>query len=101
MPIIAPRTPRQLRHLAIAAALFSTVSATALAQPADSLRDPGPRGGQADSGGPLPGLGEHEIAFFRGALAQLTTVDSVTARPATRKWVWRRWMGRRMRCRLS
>jgi CxxC motif-containing protein (DUF1111 family) len=78
MPIIAPRTPRQLRHLAIAAALFSTVSATALAQPADSLRDPGPRGGQADSGGPLPGLGEHEIAFFRGALAQFTTVDSVT-----------------------
>jgi CxxC motif-containing protein (DUF1111 family) len=40
--------------------------------------DPGPRSGAADAGGPLPGLGDDEIAFFNAALAQFVLVDSVT-----------------------
>jgi CxxC motif-containing protein (DUF1111 family) len=40
--------------------------------------DPGPRGGPADAGGPLPGLGADEVKFFKAAKAQFTTVDSVT-----------------------
>jgi CxxC motif-containing protein (DUF1111 family) len=40
--------------------------------------DPGPRGGGRGAGGPLPGLGPDERAFFRAALAQFETVDSVT-----------------------
>ncbi len=40
--------------------------------------DPGPREGAPRVGGPLPGLGQSEIAFFNAALAQFVTVDSVT-----------------------
>ncbi|MBS0576847.1 MAG: c-type cytochrome [Proteobacteria bacterium] len=59
------------------AGLGATASVAAQA-PAGPVADPGPRGGAPAAGGALPGLGAAERAFFRGALAQFMTVDSVT-----------------------
>ncbi len=40
--------------------------------------DPGVRGGPADAGGPLPGLGATEQSFFTAAKGRFGEVDSVT-----------------------
>ena len=40
--------------------------------------DPGPRGGPAGAGGPLPGLGSLEQALFNAALGRFQEVDSVS-----------------------
>src|SRR5258708_3230791 len=39
--------------------------------------DPGPRGGQAGAGGPLPGLGPDELNFFTPATAVFTRIETV------------------------
>ena len=39
--------------------------------------DPGPRGGQAGAGGPLPGLGPDELNFFTAATAVFTQIETV------------------------
>jgi CxxC motif-containing protein (DUF1111 family) len=51
-----------------------------LAMPAAhaAANDPGPRGGAAGVGGALQGLDAAELKFFKAALAQFTTIDSVT-----------------------
>jgi CxxC motif-containing protein (DUF1111 family) len=41
-------------------------------------KDPGPRGGQAAAGGPLPSLNANEQFIFRQALSVFQEVDSVT-----------------------
>jgi CxxC motif-containing protein (DUF1111 family) len=64
------------------AALFAVMAmASMAAMPgarAAAAADPGPRGGAPGAGGPLPGLGPDELKFFKGALAQFITIDSVT-----------------------
>ena len=42
------------------------------------VTDPGPRGGSASAGGPLPGLSTKELAFFQAGLTTFQEVDSVT-----------------------
>ena len=42
------------------------------------VTDPGPRGGAAGAGGPLPGLSTKELAFFQAGLTTFQEVDSVT-----------------------
>src|SRR5262249_36491824 len=39
--------------------------------------DPGPRGGAPGAGGPLPGLGANEVAFFTAATDLFNEVDTV------------------------
>jgi len=49
-------------------------------QPAPSTPsavDPGPRGGAPGAGGPLPGLGTNEVAFFNAAKDLFNEVDTV------------------------
>jgi CxxC motif-containing protein (DUF1111 family) len=60
----------------LAVLAISAVVPGPLAQAAAT--DPGPRGGPAGAGGALPGLGAAELKFFKAALAQFITIDSVT-----------------------
>jgi CxxC motif-containing protein (DUF1111 family) len=62
----------------IAALAAATIASAAPLEALAQAADPGPRGGPPGAGGPLPGLGDAEIAFFNAALAQFVTIDSVT-----------------------
>jgi CxxC motif-containing protein (DUF1111 family) len=89
-PSFAPRRQFSAAVLVWSLAAAMTIVVTVLAtwpaaadgttssSPSMRPRDPGPRGGHPGAGGPLPGLGETEIAFFNAALAQFVTIDSVT-----------------------
>jgi CxxC motif-containing protein (DUF1111 family) len=45
--------------------------------PASAAVDPGPRGGAAGAGGPLPGLSTAQLAFFTAATARFEAVETV------------------------
>src|SRR6516164_10786595 len=40
--------------------------------------DPGPRGGAAGAGAPLPGLSADELAFFKDGLSRFMNIETVT-----------------------
>src|ERR1700724_3552960 len=72
--------PAAAGGLAGAAALSQLATAQ---QPALSLgmplvHDPGVRTGAPGAGGPLPGLGSAELAFFTAALNRFQEIDSVS-----------------------
>jgi CxxC motif-containing protein (DUF1111 family) len=73
-PVFSRRSSFMVTMLAVLA--VSGVAAGPRAQAAAT--DPGPRGGAAGAGGALQGLGAAELKFFKAALAQFTTIDSVT-----------------------
>jgi CxxC motif-containing protein (DUF1111 family) len=52
------------------------VAATLWAPTALAQTDPGPRHGPAGAGGPLPGLGPNEVAFFTAAQTNFQEVDT-------------------------
>jgi len=60
-----------------ATALSTAWSDAALAQFHQGANDPGPRGGPAGAGGPLPGLNTTEKAFFTAALDIFNEIDTV------------------------
>ena len=65
--------------------LFVGIVAAALAtgvclwgQAARGPVDPGPRGGAAGAGAPLPGLTADELAFFQDGLSRFLDIETVT-----------------------
>jgi CxxC motif-containing protein (DUF1111 family) len=72
--LIAP--PAYSRRRSLMVTMVAVLAMSGAAQAAAT--DPGPRGGAAGAGGPLAGLGAAELKFFNAALAQFTTIDSVT-----------------------
>ena len=60
----------------VAAAL--TTGVCLWGQAAGGPVDPGPRGGAADGGAPLPGLTADELAFFKDGLSRFLDIETVT-----------------------
>jgi CxxC motif-containing protein (DUF1111 family) len=77
--LIAPPIPSRRRtFMAAMLAVMAISGVLSGSQARAAATDPGPRGGAAGAGGALPGLGADELKFFKGALAQFVTIDSVT-----------------------
>jgi CxxC motif-containing protein (DUF1111 family) len=76
---ITPRQHRARRREVRARPTGAILALGALlaAGAASAATDPGPRGGAATAGDPLPGLTAAERAFFDAGLADFTTVSSV------------------------
>src|SRR5215470_13080680 len=67
-------------HAWMATSVAGVLGLSALSGPVlgQTVRDPGVRGGAAGAGGPLPGLGPTEVAFFNAARVIFQEVDSVS-----------------------
>src|SRR5215472_6508017 len=74
-----PRT-RFVRAWMLMSVASVVVGASAVSGPASAqtVTDPGVRGGAAGAGGPLPGLGPDEVSFFNAARTIFQEVDSVS-----------------------
>ena len=65
--------------LALATGFLAAPALAQAPQPAiTAVIDPGPRGGPAGAGGPLPGLGTLDLALFNSAKQRFQEIDSVS-----------------------
>jgi CxxC motif-containing protein (DUF1111 family) len=78
MPIAPPASSRRSSLMVTILAVLAMSGGGAGAPAQAAATDPGPRGGAPGAGGALQGLGAAELKFFKAALAQFTTIDSVT-----------------------
>jgi len=71
---------RQIVSNVIAGSLAAVLAcgASAAGGAAERPVDPGLRGGTADAGGPLPGLTQDELAFFKDGLTRFAAIESVS-----------------------
>jgi CxxC motif-containing protein (DUF1111 family) len=71
---------RQVVGKLVVASLAAAVAcgACAVGRAAEEPADPGVRGDTPGAGGPLPGLTQDEMAFFKDGLARFVTIESVS-----------------------